>query len=228
MAVRHHDERELSLVHIFRTEMSDRAPVAFITATPGIFGTRVQLRSNSFVADVLVAHTRVDARCLYDILCFPAVAQRLGLSRSGLDSRDACFGFEVRLCSIGVGNDLHLTVGDTIIGKPAETHTMTRVAVDSSDHTVRFFFTHQLGCLVIQCLDILRSHTTTGRLHGYTELGITRHRVSVSRIHCFNCIHNGHNDRVNRSYRNRIAIVWPRRRSRNILVARYEYYAANR
>ena len=147
MAVAHDEEGELTLGSILRAEMADRTPVAFISHTPGIGSTRRQVFRQCFMADIFIPCAGSNPRCIDDIARLTGVAQSFRLLRSSSDSRSS---FKVFLRCVLHGNDLYSSLGDAIVGEPAETHPCLGVTIDGSHHTIGFLFRHQILNRLIQ------------------------------------------------------------------------------
>ena len=139
MAVGHIDKAEATLVVILGAELTDIAPMVFVAHAPRVIRTGREVLRQCLVADIGELGGSSQLGGVNHLRARDGVTQRFGRGSLGLDGDNTFDGLKIRGGSISLGQNLHLTVGDTGIGEPAERHACVRVTVDVSNHVVWLF-----------------------------------------------------------------------------------------
>ena len=149
------------------------------TTTPTVRGAGSKTCSHGLMTDVFVFLAFGQSGSSGQVFAYAYIAKGFGSGSVSLEGDYACAGFEVGLRSIFAGDELNHAVVDTVVSKPAETHTRMRVAVDGGHHAIGFFFAHQFVHTVIHSLNVGLGHVVTGFGHCDTKGSITRNGVLV-------------------------------------------------
>ena len=151
MTIRHIDETELTLLCVLRTEMTNFTPMTCVTYTPTVRRTRSQVLCYRLVTHILEGGLRIQSRSFQNTRSRNSITKRLRGRRSSSDTNHIT-ALKVRSRRIRHRQNLNHTVCDSFVGKPRESHTGMRVAVDISHHVIRLFLAHQLSCCCIHRL----------------------------------------------------------------------------
>ena len=141
------------------------------------------------MTDISKTLVTFDTRRIDNPFCFTGITQCTCLLCIGLYGHHTASCLKVLCSSIRTSNDLHNTIGDAVIGKPAEAHAMPWVAVDGSHHTIRHLFGLQLIHLFIHGCDISLRHISTRGLFSYTQLRETGHGIVRCLVRRINFLH---------------------------------------
>ena len=176
MAVGHIDEREITLISLFGHELCYLTPILAVTHTPTIYRSRLQSSSLRLMAHVVKLRVTRQTRCCTDIIFRALRCLNRRVMQRSVRRLSTYFNHSVRfskvLCrSISHRYQLYLSLRDTAVRKPAETHMRCRIAINSSDLVIRILF-------YLQFTDLL--------LHGCNFLGNSRQQINIIRLHTIN------------------------------------------
>ena len=204
----------MTVAIILGYKLTNLTPVLAVTYTPTVNRSRLQIRRQCLVTHIVEIGVTRQTCCSTDIVLrtFARLNRRVvqfGIQHVGVNG-DNSLRSEVGFCGIGFRYQLNLTLVNTVVCEPAETHVRGRITVDSSNLVVRELFADQFTYTLIHNRNLRRNNRQVGfRIHtvylgllfSNQERDETRNRIILNLIFCL-CLYYflRINNRRNRLY----------------------------